>query len=100
MTPLDLPVWATLLLVVLASMRLWRLIALDELTQPTRDRLPIRAVDTIVCPWCSGWWVSLGVTASALAWHHQWWWQLPAVALSASLLAAYTLDRLESTGSP
>jgi len=58
-------------LAVLASWRMWRLIAVDDLPG-WRDRIDRasahaearfgpRWADGIVCPWCSGFWVTVAV---------------------------------------
>jgi hypothetical protein len=50
------------------SYRLWRLLALDEITAPVRDRLLSRSawLDSMwTCPWCLGTWVTIGVGLAA-----------------------------------
>lgn len=59
MTPVEAAV-----LIGLASWRLWRLIARDDITAPFHTRLqgwPHRMVD---CPWCLGTWIAFAVTAA------------------------------------
>lgn len=51
------------LLVGLTAYRIWRLLALDELTAFLRDRLPWRLSGWLRCPWCSTVWYAAGVTA-------------------------------------
>jgi hypothetical protein len=54
------------ILIGAASYRLWRLIAVDAITEPLRDRwLPHLSEwwDSLVtCPWCLGSWIAFGVT--------------------------------------
>lgn len=59
MTPVEAAV-----LIGLASWRLWRLVARDDITEPFHSRLqgwPHRLVD---CPWCLGTWIAAAVTFS------------------------------------
>jgi hypothetical protein len=56
---------AALVIVGLASARLWRLAALDEITAPIRDRLPVGVQTWLGCPWCAGVWITAAV---AIAW--------------------------------
>lgn len=77
----------------LAAHRLTRLGLLD--TMPfgaLRERLVNRKPDgrlaeLLTCPWCLGWWVSLGVVAAASVLPRRVWQPL-AVALAASSVAA------------
>lgn len=59
----ELFVWV---LVTLTAYRLWRLVALDVLTQPARDLIPTRMAYPVTCPWCSGTWVTAATFAVAL----------------------------------
>lgn len=59
-------------LLTLASYRVWRLAALDSITEPIRARFIFREgrgwqflADLIECPWCLGFWIS---GAASLAW--------------------------------
>lgn len=55
----------TVVLVALAIVRVWWLIARDQITQVLRDDLPEEVVDWLGCPWCSGFWVTAtGVLAA------------------------------------
>jgi hypothetical protein len=67
-----LAVLLALPLLTLASYRVWRLIALDSITEPIRARFIFREgrgwewLSTLVtCPWCSGFWIS---GAASLGW--------------------------------
>ena len=68
----------------LAVYRVWRIIAVDQITEPIRARFIWREgrvwqwiADLIGCPWCLGWWLS-GVAAAAyvVALGLSWWWVL------------------------
>lgn len=61
-------------LLALGAYRLWRLIGIDEITAPIRDRITGRRTyarnpkgyrewldKLIACPWCAGFWVTLAV---------------------------------------
>lgn len=64
--------WAPLiwtLLIGLVAFRLWRLAAMDSITEPIHGRLrasthPVAQwFDTLVsCPWCLGFWLATGLT--------------------------------------
>lgn len=53
------------ILIALAAWRLWRLFALDVITDPIRDRIPESSTfyTFLICPWCSGAWWTLTVWA-------------------------------------
>lgn len=55
-------VW--ILVIGLASYRLWRLVGQDAITEPLRDRYANDGwpETLITCPWCLGSWVAFGVT--------------------------------------
>ena len=55
-------VW--LIVIGLASYRLWRLIGQDSITEPLRDRLNPDGwtMGLISCPWCAGSWVAFAAT--------------------------------------
>jgi hypothetical protein len=76
-------VWAFVLL-ALASYRLWRLLAEDDLLdrprrwalrlgdwedgQPVPDGYRIKWGEFLACPWCAGFWIAVGWWAAWLAW--------------------------------
>lgn len=78
---MRVPDWWGFVLLGLASFRIWRILAVDTVTEPVRDLVFRQAeydagneagyrfkLDEFVsCPWCFGWWVVL-----------TWWgvWQL------------------------
>lgn len=77
-----------LVLIALVSYRLWRLAAIDQITEPLRSPL-IRsdsrvagwALDLIGCPWCLGFWIC-GAVSAAVGVYADWslldallvWW--------------------------
>jgi hypothetical protein len=81
----------------LAVYRVWRIIAVDQITEPIRARFIFRdgrvwrwVADLIACSWCAGWWLS-GVASVAYvgALGLSWWWVLllwPAVSCVVGLL--------------
>jgi hypothetical protein len=81
----DIPDWWTLILLGLAAYRIYRLIAMDTLLDIPRAwlvglprnwregmALPqgyrSRIAEFLVCPWCLGFWVSLGWWAAWQQW--------------------------------
>jgi hypothetical protein len=88
-------VWA--LTIGLAAFRLYRIAGVDTITEPFHGRLnashhPVARwfSDLVSCPWCIGFWASVGLTAFG------WWaglytWQeaIP-VALAASTVCGVT----------
>lgn len=71
--------WLTIVLAVGLAVRITRLITLDSITQPIRDRLSGFLGALIECPWCSGVWVAVPVGLSWWAWADQTWWQVGAL---------------------
>lgn len=55
-------VW--IIVIGLASYRLWRLAGQDSITEPLRDRLNPDGwvIGLITCPWCLGSWIAFAVT--------------------------------------
>lgn len=45
---------AEIVVVGLVSYRLWRLLAVDDITEGLRDRLPERVLEPWQCAWCLG----------------------------------------------
>lgn len=83
--PLTLIVWTVL--IALAAFRLWRLAAVDSITEPFHGRLrasthPVAQwFDSLVsCPWCLGFWL-----ATALTWG-VWWLAHPYTAVEAAVM--------------
>lgn len=71
--------WLTIVLACGLTARLTRLITLDTITEPIRDRLKGLLRVLAECPWCSGFWVALAVGLSWMAWADQTWWQITAL---------------------
>jgi len=79
--------WLTVLLAIGLSVRITRLITLDTITQPIRDRLTGLLGVLVECPWCSGFWVSAAVGLSWWAWADHTWWQIGALIFTLSWFA-------------
>lgn len=66
---MNIVVWVVLML---AAYRLWRLLALDDLTRDVRERfgarLHPRLEAAIYCPWCLGFWCCVAVFGLASIW--------------------------------
>jgi hypothetical protein len=71
--------WLTIVLACGLTARLTRLITLDTITEPIRNRLKGLLQVLAECPWCSGFWVALAVGLSWMAWSDQTWWQITAL---------------------
>ncbi len=86
----------------LACFRVTRLIVLDTITDPLRDLTVYRLPDSgfagyvkvlFDCPWCVGFWVSIGgVIAWAIDSEVTWWLSLPFAISSIVGLLARNLD--------
>lgn len=99
-----------LLILVLGAYRLWMLLAKDTLTQRwrvrflgyddtgARNRWPHphkRIAEMVHCPWCLGFWISLGVAGAYYEWPHATRLVLAPFAISASVaLISVCFDRL------
>jgi hypothetical protein len=66
------PDWIEMAWMALATLRLWQLVAEDEITERPRewviDRTPDWVDPWLVCPWCSGFWIG------GVVWASWWWW--------------------------
>lgn len=89
MTPGDIFLWG--LVVGVVSYRLWRLLAVDQVTEPARAKVlyghqlwsskAFTWLATMVeCPWCLGFWINLGVTAGLVVWGPLEWSAAVAIA--------------------
>jgi hypothetical protein len=84
---MDVPSPWIALVLMLASYRIWRLLAEDMVLEPARRwlvRLPqdweegdpwpesyrLKLAKFIMCPWCFGWWIVLAIWALWLLSHH------------------------------
>jgi len=71
--------WLTIVLAAGLAVRIMRLITLDAITQPIRDRLTGFLGALVECPWCTGVWIAVPVGLSWWAWADQTWWQVGAL---------------------
>lgn len=106
MEPLALPAWLTLLLVVLATARIWRLLVVDGITEGFRSRLickvqdaPHKARDAFhdlyFCPFCAGFWICSIILLTALAWRDEIAWQLIVGAFALNYVSGHLNARLD-----
>lgn len=109
---MTIPDWYELLLLALASFRIWRLVGEDDLfDRPRRwlvrlgpdwksegDSVPdgyrIRLAEFITCPWCLGFWITLAVWAMYQIW--EFGTLVVAVPLAISALVGFMRSRLDS----
>lgn len=92
--------WDIIALIIGSSARITRFIAFDTLGVNT-IRKPVFNLlsrwervqgwwDSLTgCIYCLGFWVTLGVSASALEWGQTGWWMSAAFVLTASMLVAW-----------
>lgn len=102
---LDLLV--ALLPLALASWRIWRIIAVDDITEPIRSRVMWRGgrrwgrlMDGLMCAWCLGFWISGAMSAAYVFGAGLSWWLFPVgwLAVSAGVGITNTIvDRLSSS---
>ena len=67
---------AASVLIGMASYRLWRLIGMDQVTEPLRAPLIARSerpgarwwLTLITCAWCLGFWINVAVTIGVGVW--------------------------------
>lgn len=96
----------TSLILLLAAVRVTRLIVFDRLSEPLRrwlvEHIGPESMFTYLwfCPWCMGFWVALAL--SAVAWFPgglgdyialPWWAGIPAVAFAASYVIGLTISK-------
>lgn len=75
---MEVPNWWEALLLLAAAYRLWRLVAYDTITEGLRtsvlDRLDMKQHDRwsafLFCPWCLGFWMTLGWWVAWQIWPH------------------------------
>lgn len=100
--------WLTLLLALGATVRLIRLVVIDDagvvVRVPAtwgarlalgRERGDQFAGALLGCPFCVGFWIALAVAATWGAWGASAWWQVPALALTASYVAGHLVSTLD-----
>lgn len=91
--------WAAL--IAFASYRVWRLAALDQITEPLRAVLVERegrfsgwVLDLVGCAWCLGFWISGAVTL-ATAHHLGWDWPVALLTWGAASTGVGLLGKTE-----
>lgn len=117
----DLPLWATLLLLLGLVARVTRLVVEDSITQPIRNKMHLYGIkdrqydvnkqsyvggtkkqqvvkwlsELVHCPWCSSIWIGTGAVLSAHWWADTTAWALVALIASVSYLASWILGHEE-----
>lgn len=68
--------WLLLVVLTLASYRIWRLAGRDDITAPLRDHLPSFVRQGVECPFCLGTWIAVAVVWGTDRWltelHPNW----------------------------
>lgn len=100
--------WAEKLLVSALSLgaaaRITRLVTSDVFppVAAARNKIEERYGDQhpaaylVQCNWCTGFWVSAVVTASAYRWGHTRWWRFVASVFSLSMAVPVVVDRTDT----
>lgn len=91
--------WLSLLLAALAAARTFRLLAVDSITEPLRTlvyRGPAWLTLLWACPFCLGWWVTLGWVLTGYLWAGTMAWTVLAGSLAASYLSGHLNSRLDT----
>lgn len=93
-------------LLSLATYRVWRIFAVDSITEPLRARFLFRegrvwewVADLVLCPWCLGFHLSALAAAGFVAWSGVSWWLFPVGWLAVSAGVGIThavVDNLSS----
>lgn len=114
----DLPLWATLLLLLGLVARVTRLVTTDVITEPLRNKLHVYGVNRdysaekqayvggkasqklahfasklVHCDWCSSVWVGAAAVLSAHWWADTQAWNLVALVASLSFVASWILGK-------
>lgn len=76
--------WITLLLAIGATMRITRLVTLDTITEPARERLRGWAETLFTCGWCFSFWAAIPVIISWHYLHTHTLWVIAAAILTCS----------------
>lgn len=90
--------WLTWLLIILASARTFRLLAIDTITEPLRkltDRGPAWLQMLMVCPWCLGAYVSLAWVWTGYLWGSTAVWLVFAGAFAVNYVQAWMSVRFD-----
>lgn len=89
---MSLIIWT--ILIGLAAFRLWRLAAIDSITEPLHGR--INALTTPAgqwlnqlwsCPWCLGFWISAALTAAT-------WWAAAPYSIPEAILITFAASTI------
>lgn len=90
----------------LVAWRVWRIVAVDTITEPLRARFLFRDgrgwewfAELVTCPWCLGFWISGGVVAAYVFGVGLPWWLFLVGWLAVSAGVGITnalVDRLSS----
>lgn len=71
------------ILIGVAGYRLWRVVAMDQITEPIRSWLhdnnrPLTDLTLFLsyCAWCLGWWITGALSAVVIHWQDWSWWSL------------------------
>lgn len=89
---MTLIIWTAM--IGLAAFRLWRLLAIDSITEPIHGR--INALTTPAgqwlnqlwsCPWCLGFWIS-----AALTWGT--WWAITPYSIAEAILITFAASTI------
>lgn len=93
------PDWWTVTLLALAAFRVFRLIGEDLILDGPRDRLTRRLGEKselfILCPWCLGFWLSVGWWLAWVAWPH--WTLVAATPWAISAIVGLVASRLDTS---
>lgn len=92
------PDWYVLILLALATYRVWRLLAEDAILDPVRRpvlrRFPSeKLVEFVECPFCAGWWIGIVWWLCWTAWPE--WTTIVAVPFALNAVAALVAARLD-----
>ena len=82
-----------IVIIGLVSYRLFRLLAVDKITERLRERMSERVLDPWTCPWCLGFWVTVavGLVAHFVGWTTGTpWLVIPAAAVIVGLLGEHS----------
>ena len=101
---MDSPGVLDVILLVGFTARLTRLVTVDDILEPVRVgilyRVPARVTSAtaslLSCPFCIGFWLSLAVLASWVAWGSTWGWMFVAGTFTLNYVHAHLNARLDA----
>lgn len=92
------PGWWAFVLLALAVFRIFRLVSEDTILDRPRERVLRRLGEKgelfLVCPWCLGFWLSVGSWLAWLAWPH--WTLVTATPFALSATVGLIASRLDT----